>query len=76
MSSGGKRYFGKFIWDLNRRTNCLGMLVCIMKCRWAINKSIQGVPTKVKEFKIEITLVILGQGDQFDTNGKLRHLIT
>ena len=46
----------------------------LMKYRWAIinNKSIQGVLIKVNEFKIEITLVILGLGDQLDINGKLR----
>ena len=48
----------------------------LMKYRWAINKSIQGVPIKVNEFKIEISLVILGLGDQLDVNGKLRHLVT
>ena len=48
----------------------------LMKYRWAINKSIQAVPIKVNEFKIEITLVILGLGDQLDINGKLRHLVT
>ena len=48
----------------------------LMKYRWAINKSIQGVPIKVNEFKIEITLVIFGLEDQLDMNGKLRHLVT
>ena len=41
-----------------------------------INKSVQGVPIKVNEFKIEIALEILGQGDQLDISGKLRHLVT
>ena len=31
---------------------------------------------KVNEFKIEITLKILGLGDQLDINGKLRHIVT
>ena len=48
----------------------------LMKYRWAINKSVQGVPINVNEFKIEITPVILGLGDQLDINGKLRHLVT
>ena len=46
----------------------------LMKYRWAIYKSIQGVPIKVNEFKIEITLVILGLRDQLYINGKRRHL--
>ena len=48
----------------------------LMKYRWEINKSIQGVPIKVNEFKIEITLVISGLGDQLDITGELRHLET
>ena len=48
----------------------------LMKYRWAINKLIQGVPIKVNEFKIGITLVILGLGDQLDVNGKPRYLVT
>ena len=48
----------------------------LMKCRWAINKSIQGVPIKVSEFKIEITHEILCLGNQLDVNGKLRHFVT
>ena len=40
-----------------------------MKCRWAVNKSIQGVPIKVNEFKTEIALAILGLGDQLGING-------
>ena len=33
-------------------------------------------PNEVKEFKIEITLEMLGLGDQLDINGKLRHIVT
>ena len=77
MSSGRKLYFGKFTCDLNRRRNCFRDVgLHLMRYRWAINKSIQGVPMKVKEFKIEITLEILGLGDQLDINGKLKHIIT
>ena len=47
-----------------------------MKYRWAINKSTQGVPTKVNEFKIEISLVILGLGDQLYISGELRQLVS
>ena len=47
-----------------------------MKYRWAINKFIEGVPMKVNESKIEITLEILGLGDQLDIYGnKLNDLI-
>ena len=31
---------------------------------------------KVKQFKIEITLEILGLGNQLDINGKLRLMVT
>ena len=47
-----------------------------MKYGWAISKSLQSVPIKANEVKIEITLERLGLGDQLDINGKLRHLVT
>ena len=57
MSSLRKLYFGKFTWDLNRRRNCFRDVgLHLMKYGWAINKSIQGVPSKVNEFKIDILL--------------------
>ena len=48
----------------------------LMKYRWVINKSTQGVPIKMNEFKIEITLVILGLGDQLYISGELRQLVS
>ena len=76
MSSVRKLYFGRFTWDVNRR-NCFGDVgLNLMKYRWAINKSIQGVPIKVNEFKIEITVEILVLGDQLDIYGKLRDVAT
>ena len=77
MSSGRKLYFGKFTWDLNRRRNCFRDVgLHLIKYRWAINKSLQGVPIKGNDFKIKITLEILGPGDQLDIIGKLRHSVT
>ena len=77
MSSGRNLYFGKFTWDLNRKRNCFRDVgLHLMKYRLPINKYLQGVPIKVNEFKIEITLEILGLGDRLDINGKLRHLVT
>ena len=72
-----KLYSGKLTCDLNRRRNCFRDVgLRLMKYRWAIDKSIQGVPVKVKQFKIEITLEILGLGNQLDINGKLRRIVT
>ena len=78
MSSGRKLNSGKFIWDSEQKEKLLRDAgLHLMKYQWTINKSIQGVPIKMNEFKIEITLVILGPGDQLDDiNGKLRHLVT
>ena len=60
MSSGRKLCFGKFTWDLNRRNSFRDVGLHLLKYRREINKSIQGVPTKMNEFEIEITLEILG----------------
>ena len=47
MSSGRKLYFGKFTCDVKRRRTCFRDVgLHLMKYRWAINKSIQGVPIK------------------------------
>ena len=74
MSSARKLYFEKFTWDLNIGRNCFRDVgLYLIKYRWAINKSLQGVPIEVNEFKIEITLEILGLGDQLDISGKLTH---
>ena len=64
MSSGRKLYFGKFTFDLNKRRNCFRDVgLHLMKYQWVINNSIQGVPMKVKQFKIEVTLEILEAQD-------------
>ena len=77
MSSGRQLYFGKFTCDLNRRRDCFRDVgLHLMKYRWAINKFIQGVPMKVKQFKIEMTFEILGLGNQLDISGKLRQIVT
>ena len=50
MSSGRKLYFGKFTCDLNRGRNCFRNVgLHLMKYLWEINKSVQGVPMKVKD---------------------------
>ena len=79
MSSARKPWFEKFTWDLKTRNCFRNVGLHLKKYRCAVYKSIhqlQGVPIKVNEIKVEITLEILGLGDQLDIYGKLRHEVT